>query len=273
MYKGNLSQLGDASTSTDFSIGGHAAGATANLVTAGTYGEVKATGQYLNGQISEDQYSQQMFTGGAFQAGGGLLVKGLSPEAVPTPAEAVPSPTEPLQANVQPAAPVAGSPNAISIYVAERSSFWQQLDPVDINLKNNTEGPTDFANVSTSFDSGGATPVVNDAPLAASRVFGGNAGMLGRSLSTDSFTNSADATNSLALNPAWGNTAEFAAPAMIRPGTLTFQGRAGPQPAALGVLPGKAQQIFVPYNQLPKVSFGSPVPLPATAATPPPGIP
>ena len=83
LYKGNLSHLGDASMSTDFSIGGHAAEAAANFATAGTYGEVQATGQYLSGQIGEDQYSQQMFGTGLFQAGGGVLAKGTSPEGSP----------------------------------------------------------------------------------------------------------------------------------------------------------------------------------------------
>jgi hypothetical protein len=108
------------------------------------------------------------------------------------------------------------------------------------------------------------TPRVNDAPVVDQRYFGGDVKISGRYTSPTLFSDSSDAVNRLALNPAWGgNQAQNVATATIRPGTLTYVGTAAPQETAGGLLPGGAPQTFIPADQLPHVTFGDPQPMPA----------
>jgi len=84
MYHGNLSGLGQASMSDDFSYGQHVVETGANMVTFGVYGEGKLTYQYATGQIDLQSYSEGMGASGVFQIGAAYVMKQSQVQARPS---------------------------------------------------------------------------------------------------------------------------------------------------------------------------------------------
>lgn len=165
---------------------------------------------------------------------------------------------------------VATANNPLTVNVDALNSFWQQLDPADISLQNNTRNTGDFSNVVNSFKNNDYTPVVYDfSPPVLNRYFGGSVAAQGRYATSSDFSDSATAVQMLALNPDWGNNqAQFRCDVSIRPGTLTFQGFAAEQNTPIGLLPGGAPQIFIPDNQLINVDFTNPQTMPPFTVPP-----
>jgi filamentous hemagglutinin len=73
------------------------------------------------------------------------------------------------------------------------------------------------------------------------RVYGGEAQQLGQFWTTTLPASAEDATQGLALNPAWGNTAGQWVSIEVPSGTTLYQGTA----AAQAGLPGGASQVFI----------------------------
>jgi RHS repeat-associated protein len=78
-------------------------------------------------------------------------------------------------------------------------------------------------------------------PLTVYRWWGGTADKAGPWFTTQNFATGRGAIEGLALNPAWGNTAQFVSRATIPVNTQILVGRAAQQAS----LPGGAVQVFV----------------------------
>ena len=84
------------------------------------------------------------------------------------------------------------------------------------------------------------------------RVYGGEAGKIGKYFSITPQNGGLQSQMDLALNPSWGNTAEHVARAVIPKGTQIYEGTAAPQVIrdsmgnGIGILPGGGNQVYIP---------------------------
>jgi hypothetical protein len=80
------------------------------------------------------------------------------------------------------------------------------------------------------------------------RVYGGEAEKIGRFLSATPQRGGLQSQIDLALNPEWGNTAEFVTQVVVPKGTVIYQGTAAPQIifGGVGKLLGGGSQIYIP---------------------------
>ena len=80
------------------------------------------------------------------------------------------------------------------------------------------------------------------------RVYGGDAGKVGRYLTDIPQNGGMQSQLDLALNPDWGNTAQYVTRVIVPEGTTIYVGTAASQTinAGAGVLPGGGNQIFIP---------------------------
>jgi RHS repeat-associated protein len=95
--------------------------------------------------------------------------------------------------------------------------------------------------VASTFTDGAYTQVTTSDATTLYRVYGGESQQLGQYWTTTLPASSGEATQTLALNPAWGNTAEQWVSIEVPSGTTLYQGTA----AAQGTLPGGASQVFI----------------------------
>jgi RHS repeat-associated protein len=94
--------------------------------------------------------------------------------------------------------------------------------------------------VGSTFTDSAYSKVTTSEPTTLYRVYGGTAKELGAYWTQTLPESSAEAVNSLALDPAWGNTAENWVSIEVPSGTTFYEGTA----AAQGDLPGGGSQVF-----------------------------
>jgi hypothetical protein len=102
-------------------------------------------------------------------------------------------------------------------------------------------GLTFSLQVYNSFLGGQVNVVELEEDLPVVRYYGGQAAQIGRYWTTDLFDSAVSATEELALNPSFGNTANRVVTGVIPKGTQILTGYA----AAQGGLPGGGVQIFL----------------------------
>lgn len=80
------------------------------------------------------------------------------------------------------------------------------------------------------------------------RVYGGDAGKVGRYMTRVSQNGGMQSQLDLALNPEWGNTAEYVTKVVVPKGTVIYEGRAASQSinGGAGQLIGGGNQIYIP---------------------------
>jgi hypothetical protein len=78
-------------------------------------------------------------------------------------------------------------------------------------------------------------------------VFGGDAGPIGSYWTDVSPAGPLQSIEDSALNPAWGNSAEYVSTIRVPAGTTVYRGFAAPQPlSGGGSLIGGGSQIYIP---------------------------
>lgn len=84
------------------------------------------------------------------------------------------------------------------------------------------------------------------------RVYGGKESKVGLYLSRTPQNGGLQSQMDLALNSAWGNTAEYVSKVIIPKGTKIYEGSAAPQAVTdnsgniIGHLPGGGNQVYIP---------------------------
>lgn len=102
------------------------------------------------------------------------------------------------------------------------------------------------AGVAKTFTGGVYSKVTTGAPTTLYRVYGGTAKELGAYWTRTLPSSSADAVKGLALDPAWGNTAENWVSIRVPAATTFFEGTAEEQPFLTGS--GGGSQVFITSN-------------------------
>ncbi len=119
-------------------------------------------------------------------------------------------------------------------------------DAAEAGAKVVRHGPTNpgplSPNVAATFRGGSYTARVLDEPVELYRVYGGKAGELGSYWTRVKPSGPLQSRMDLALDPAWGNTAEKVTTIRVPAGTRIFEGAAERQ----GNLLGGGNQIFIP---------------------------
>ena len=103
------------------------------------------------------------------------------------------------------------------------------------------------AEVASTFRSGAYTQEVVQQETTLYRVYGGKAGSIG-SYWTDVPPNGPlQSVEDSALNPAWGNSAQYVSTIQVPAGTTIYRGFAAPQPlTGGGSLIGGGSQVYIP---------------------------
>lgn len=104
-----------------------------------------------------------------------------------------------------------------------------------------TGGVTFSLQIYNSFLNGQVNVVELEEDLPVVRYYGGQAAQVGRYWTTQLFDSAVSATEELALNPSFGNTADRVVTGVIPKGTQILTGYA----AAQGGLPGGGVQVFL----------------------------
>jgi hypothetical protein len=104
------------------------------------------------------------------------------------------------------------------------------------------------ADVVDTFRSGSYSEVTLSEATTLYRVYGGEAGALGRYWTTSMPSGPMQAQMDLALDPAWGNTATQVASMQVPAGTTVYAGYAAPQymTSGVGSLSGGGVQVYIP---------------------------
>ena len=110
--------------------------------------------------------------------------------------------------------------------------------------------------VANSFNGATYTERVLTEDTVMYRVSGGNAKEVGSYMSTTPQGGGLQSQLDLALNPAWGNTAENVTRVVVPQGTTIYEGIAAPQNIydslgnVIGTLPGGGNQVYIPIVEM-----------------------
>lgn len=91
------------------------------------------------------------------------------------------------------------------------------------------------------------------------RVYGGNAQKVGQYMSRIPQNGGLQSQIDLALNPDWGDTAQYVVKVTVPKGTVIYEGTAATQTinGGAGQLIGGVNQVFIPWEELDELWFGN----------------
>ena len=121
------------------------------------------------------------------------------------------------------------------------------IDNLRIRYSPVNPGPLDYS-IAISFTGAVYTKITLTEDTIFYRVYGGAAkkvrSFMSRTLQYGGLQSQLD----LALDPKWGNTAQYITQVIVPKGTVIFEGTAAPQVinGGTGILPGGGNQIFIP---------------------------
>ena len=117
-----------------------------------------------------------------------------------------------------------------------------------ISRLNRNRVPALSPDIAETFRSGSYTATTLSENTTFYRVYGGNAGKVGSYMSRTLQNGGMQSQIDLALNPLWGNTAEYVTEVVVPKGTTIYEGAAAPQDinGGAGQLLGGGNQVYIP---------------------------
>ncbi len=113
--------------------------------------------------------------------------------------------------------------------------------------------------VADSFSGGTYTEKVLASDTTFYRVYGGEVQKVGQYMTRIPQNGGLQSQIDLALNPDWGNTAQYVIKVTVPKGTIIYEGTAASQVinGGAGQLIGGGNQIFIPWEELDSLWFGN----------------